>query len=98
MNNNLTNNKNLSKLIQSGAIGLAILLIVLVAYMFNKYDKMANNHAIELTDALRESTRTDQELLGAVNGLSDKIDDLDGSMQKFMEYMAEFTAPFPNYP
>lgn len=87
------NNNKLKTLIQGGAIGLSILLIGLIGFIFNKYDKMANNHATQFTAALRESTRTQQKLLDAIDDWGDKIDHLDASIGKFMDY----AAPQPNY-
>ncbi len=60
MNNN--NNKIIQKIIQAGAVGLCILLIALVGYIFTKYDKMANNHAIEFTAAIKNNTQVLIEL------------------------------------
>lgn len=49
-------NGKLQKIIQGGAIGLCILLIGLLGMVFNKYDKLASNHAIEFTAAIKENT------------------------------------------
>jgi hypothetical protein len=54
MENN--NNKIIQKIIQAGAVGLCILLIALVGYIFNKYDKLATNHSTEFTAAIKENT------------------------------------------
>lgn len=103
MDNNLINNKNLGKLIQSGAIGLAILLIGLIAFMFNKYDQMATGHTVEFTAVIKENTKTQQELIHAINAWGfkidewgDQIDDLDNSIGKFMDYAAPYPPPYIN--
>ncbi len=88
MENN--NGNKLKMIVQAGAVGLSILLIALITFMFNRYDKLAN----EFTIVIKESTRTDQELLNAINNWGEKIDRLDGSMQAFMDYVA----PYPTYP
>ncbi len=92
-----TNNNKLKTLIQGGAIGLSILLIGLVGFIFNKYDKMADNHATQFIAALEKSTRTDQALLDAIESWNDKIDRLDASIGKFMDYVAP-EPPWANYP
>ena len=95
MNNNLVNNKNLSKLVQSGAIGLAILLIAVVVYQLKLNNDLISNHMNESTNAIKESTRTQEKLLGAINTWGKEINGLNDSIQKFMEYVAP---PLPNYP
>ncbi|HDY66710.1 MAG TPA: hypothetical protein ENH85_02840 [Candidatus Scalindua sp.] len=92
-----TNNNKLKTLIQGGAIGLSILLIGLVGFIFTKYDDLANNHATEFTAALREGTRTQQKLLDSIDDWGDKIDRLDASIGKFMDYVAP-EPPWANYP
>ena len=82
MENN--NGNKLKMIVQAGAVGLSILLIALITFMFNRYDKLAN----EFTIVIKESTRTDQELLNAINNWGEKIDRLDGSMQAFMNYVS----------
>ncbi len=61
MNNN--NNKIIQKIIQDGAVGICILLIALVGYIFTKYDKLANNHAVEFTAAIKDNTKVQQDLI-----------------------------------
>lgn len=64
MNNNLINGK-LGKIVQSGAVGICILLIVLLGWVLNNFF----NH-------LSDSVETQQELVGAVNQLEKTMDRL----------------------
>ena len=63
------NNDKLQKIIQGGAIGICVLLIVLIAMIFVKYDNLANNHSREFTAAIKESTQVQQELINVVKDL-----------------------------
>jgi len=56
------NNNKLQKIIQGGAVGLCVLLIVLLGWVLNN----VFNH-------LTESVKTQQELVGAVNKLDNTI-------------------------
>ena len=87
MNNNLANNKGLQKLVQAGAVGLAFLLIILVAYIFNKYDRMANNHALEFTAAIKENTKTQEVMIEAVRGLEKSLEKRDNELDVLVEYL-----------
>lgn len=86
MENN--NGNKLKMIVQAGAVGLSILLIGLATFMFNKYDKMANNHTTEFMIVIKENTATQERLLGAINTWGEEINDLSGSMQAFMNYVA----------
>ena len=97
MNGANTNNNKLKTVIQGGAVGISIVLIFLIGFIFNKYDKMANNHATQFIAALEKSTRTDQELLGAIKEMSGNFKDLEGAIGKFMDYVAP-EPPWANYP
>ena len=69
-------NDKLQKIIQGGAVGLCVALMILLGFIFNRYDKLANNHATEFTNAIKESTKIDQQLISAIESLERTVADL----------------------
>ena len=76
----MNNNKNdkLQRIIQGGAVGLSVALIILIAYQMRLNNDIIANHINESTAVMRESMGVQEKLKGTVDLLTDSIDDLTG--------------------
>lgn len=64
------NNNKLQKIIQGGAVGICVLLIILIAYQLKLNNELVSNHMSESTAAIKESTKTQIELRASLDRLS----------------------------
>ena len=70
MNNK--NDKIIQKIIQGGAVGLAVILIFLVAYQLKLSNDLVTNHIHSSTEATRENTKVLEKLSGLIDRLLEK--------------------------
>ncbi len=70
--------ESIQTLVQAGAVGISIALIILIFFIIKIFMKHLNNHSQHQTDAMTESIKVTGQLNGAVRELSIYVRALNG--------------------